>query len=108
LTAWTDPKAFITPEDLRRRADEILEQAGHHARRVAPGVDVRLRKAEGPPAQALIDAGEGAALVVVGSRGLGGLRSLLLGSVSLHCLHHAPCSVAVIRSHPKGEEALQA
>jgi nucleotide-binding universal stress UspA family protein len=49
------------------------------------------------PARALVDAAKGADLLVVGPRGLGGLRELLLGSVSSACLHHAHCPVAVVR-----------
>ncbi|HQF94550.1 MAG TPA: universal stress protein, partial [Microthrixaceae bacterium] len=39
----------------------------------------------------LLAAASGAALLVLGSRGLGGFRGLLMGSVSQQCLHHAPC-----------------
>jgi nucleotide-binding universal stress UspA family protein len=46
----------------------------------------------------LIGAASGADLLVVGSRGRGGFAALLVGSVSLHCLHEAPCPVAVVRS----------
>lgn len=50
------------------------------------------------PANALVEVAAGAGLLVVGARGIGPIHSLLLGSVSSACLHHAPCPVAVIRS----------
>jgi nucleotide-binding universal stress UspA family protein len=49
------------------------------------------------PAAALLDASDGADLLVVGARGLGPVRRLLLGSVSQACLHHATCSLAIVR-----------
>jgi nucleotide-binding universal stress UspA family protein len=49
------------------------------------------------PALALVEASEGAELLVVGSRGYGGLADALLGSVSTYCIHHAHCPVTVIR-----------
>lgn len=48
------------------------------------------------PVRALLTLAAEADLLVVGSRGLGGFRTLLLGSVSSQCLHHAPCPVAVV------------
>jgi nucleotide-binding universal stress UspA family protein len=58
---------------------------------------VRARVVEGNAAQVLLDASDGADLLVVGSRGHGGFTEALLGSVSQHCVHHARCPVVVIR-----------
>jgi nucleotide-binding universal stress UspA family protein len=60
-------------------------------------VPVEAVAVEGPAADTLVDAARDADLLVVGSRGLRGLARLLLGSVSLHCVQHAPCPVLVHR-----------
>jgi nucleotide-binding universal stress UspA family protein len=64
-----------------------------------PGEPVKIRSvvAEGNPAQVLLDASDGAELLVVGSRGRGGFTGALLGSTSQHCAQHATCPVVVIR-----------
>jgi len=54
-------------------------------------VTVRPQVVQGHPAQVLLEAADGADLLVVGSRGHGGFESALLGSVSQHCVHHARC-----------------
>lgn len=48
-------------------------------------------------APGLLDRSADASLLVVGARGLGGFRGLLLGSVSQHCLRHAVCPIAIVR-----------
>lgn len=63
-----------------------------------PGVDVRHLVIAGPASGVLLDAARGARMLVVGSRGRGGFRRLLLGSVSHTVLHHAPCPVAIVRA----------
>jgi nucleotide-binding universal stress UspA family protein len=80
---------------------------------VDPHSDVRIRQLVvlDIPAPALLRAAAGADLLVLGSRGHGGFAGALLGSVSQHCVHHAPCPVVVIRSaqeHPAAAEAAAA
>lgn len=62
------------------------------------GVDIECVIVEGAAAPALLDAAEGADLLVVGSRGRGGFTGLLLGSVSQQCAHHASCPVVIVRA----------
>lgn len=54
------------------------------------------------PAAGLLSAAEGADLLVLGARGLGGFRGLLLGSVSQQCLNHATGPVAIVRTTAPG------
>jgi nucleotide-binding universal stress UspA family protein len=58
---------------------------------------VTVRAVTGLPAQELLAAAEGADLLVVGARGAGGFKRLLLGSVSTQVTHHAHCPVVVVR-----------
>ncbi len=65
----------------------------------APGRIVRPTVLRGRPATVLVNEADRfrAELIVVGSRGLGPLRSMLLGSVSAEVVEHAPCPVLVVR-----------
>ncbi len=65
-----------------------------------PDVDIATWVPQMSPVGALVDASSGAELLVVGTRGRGGFRSLLLGSVSHSVLHHAHGPVAVVPPLP--------
>ena len=103
--AWTDVSSRpslmppLTPEwpviedDERRLLAEQL--AGWQDK--YPEVQVDRVVTEGRPADSLLQAAEGAQLVVVGTRGRGGVRGLLLGSTSQALMHHSPCPVVVAR-----------
>jgi nucleotide-binding universal stress UspA family protein len=67
----------------------------------AANLEVKQTLVEGPAHAVLLDAAVGADLLVVGSRGRGGWKGLLLGSVSMRCLTQSPCPVAIAR-HPDG------
>lgn len=62
-----------------------------------PNVAYQVRVLRGRPQDALVDASDGAGLVVVGSRGRGGFRGLLLGSTSKHVLRESLSPVIVTR-----------
>ncbi len=85
--------------------EAVLEQAVDEARAVKPGLEVVGRLVDPPPAARLVESSRGAALLVVGSRGLGGFKQLMLGSVSQECVHHAHCPVLVVRASEEGGES---
>ncbi|WP_327086589.1 universal stress protein [Nonomuraea sp. NBC_01738] len=62
-----------------------------------PEVEAVVEHVQGHPADTLRSASKDAALLVVGTRGLGQISGMLLGSISHAMLHHADCPVAVIR-----------
>lgn len=80
-------------EDSMRAAveREAATVAEHH-----PEVVSELIVCEGNAASELVDKSNGVDMLVVGSRGLGGFRGLLLGSVSQQCAQHAHCPVVIV------------
>lgn len=95
--------AASLPDELRSLvgADMAAESALADARRELgrAGITAEYHELDREPTAAVLDVAEraGADLVVVGSRGLGATGRLLHGSVSTKVIHHAPCSVLVVR-----------
>lgn len=103
VAAWTIPVAVYAgaplppdfPEIFERGARELAEEALNALGR-PDDVSVEIVVRRGVPSAILLAESNGAALLVVGARGLGGFRELLLGSVSQACVHHAACPVVVV------------
>jgi nucleotide-binding universal stress UspA family protein len=55
------------------------------------------------PERVLVERAQGADMLVVGSRGLGDVSQMLLGSVSHHCAVHAPCPLVIIHTPPSDD-----
>ena len=94
--AWTallveEPGFGVLAE--KELTEAISEVAGQD-----PDVTINPVIVRGWPAEVLLNAAEGADLLVVGSRGRGGFTSALLGSVSQNCAHHATCPLLIIRT----------
>jgi len=104
VTSWSIPVAFgeaagaLMGIDWKGEATRTLENTVAKAVDPADADRVSQRAVQGHPAQVLVDAAADAALLVVGSRGLGGFTGMLLGSVSQHVAARAACPVVVIRA----------
>ena len=85
----------IDPDEIDERRRELHEAK---AALEAKGIEAHAVEAHGDPAEAIIEAAEkGADLVVVGTRGANLASRVLLGSVSTKVVHEAPCDVLVVR-----------
>jgi len=103
VRVWLDPAVpyVVTgpadwDEEVKRQQDLLSEQLVGW-REKYPDLRVEPVLMQDRPAHALVQSTGDAQLVVVGSRGRGGLAGMLLGSVSQAMLQHAECPVAVVR-----------
>jgi nucleotide-binding universal stress UspA family protein len=97
---WGGPVAYPGDPQLAKHAQDLAEK---ETETVLDQFDADSRPASvfvhavsGMPADELLKAAAGADLIVIGSRGAGGFRRLLMGSVSTQVTHHACCPVVVI------------
>lgn len=83
--------------EIEAAAQRTAQTAAEDARGAHPGLEVTTTVGQGRPIDVIAEASEGAADLVVGARGRGDLRSLLLGSTSRAVLHVASCPVEIVR-----------
>ncbi len=81
---------------LKQQREQLLADA---LAAVPQELEPQTRLVEGSPGEALVSAAAELDLLVVGSRGYGPLRAVLVGSTSRYVLDHAPCPVIVV---PRG------
>ena len=98
LIAYTPGMEFGygVPEPREKLEAEAMDRLLHAIEDAPKDVPIDPVVVPDSPSHALIDAGRDADLLVIGSRGHGGFRGLLLGSTSLQVVTHAPCPVVVV------------
>ena len=107
VIAWHIPVGtgwIPTPDmpDYQEDAFTVLAEAINEMCTVDPGVQVCPRVLEGRAGQVLVEAADGADLLVVGSEGHRGLAEALLGSVGQYCANNASCPVVIMRGKHEG------
>lgn len=94
------PVSLDALEEIRRAIQEQLDEVAESLD--APDVATHIEI--GSPAGVLLEASETALMIAIGSRGLGGFRGLMLGSVSTQVSAHADCPVVVVRDQAASAE----
>jgi nucleotide-binding universal stress UspA family protein len=104
VSAWEIPPAVFTSgvaskefyEEFEKQAARVAQEAGAWVSKSEPSVECEEVVLEGQAAKALLTSAQGADLLVVGRRGRGTFREMLLGSVSRQVTVHAECPVVVV------------
>jgi nucleotide-binding universal stress UspA family protein len=98
MTGRPDASGLPTVADaLLMDRDRALAAAAQRVTAVASDLPVEVDELSGPPARAVMEAGSGASMLVVGSRGSGAFTAMILGSVGRYAAGHATCPVVVVR-----------
>lgn len=85
----------------KKKAQESADEAAAQIRERFPNIDLTVQISTGAPDQILIETAREweADLIVIGSHGQGFWRRMLLGSITDSLVHHAPCSVLVVKGN---------
>ncbi len=93
----TESKYDTVTDVLLKDRDQALAAAAERAAKTAPDLLIDTDQLSGQPAQAVTEAGAGALMLVVGSRGAGAFTAMVLGSISRYAASHASSPVVVVR-----------
>ena len=96
MAGWENPETL--EENARSMLGDVVRDT------LGENAEVSQYVLRGHPAEAIVAASKDARLIVVGSRGRGGFKGLLLGSVSQHVVPHALCPVVVL---PHGDATVR-
>ena len=105
VSAWDVPalayetgigQPMLDVSEFERHAETTARDTLAEAAPELHDLDVATVHRQGHAAEVLVAEAADADLLVVGSRGLGGFRGLVLGSVSQQCAHQAPCPVVIV------------
>lgn len=104
----TYPTAGVSPippvamdtysKELRVSHEKVLSEALKKAKKIKPNLKVSTKLVEGRPSDKIIETAkeENFDIIVVGSRGLGGIKKLFLGSISDRVANEAACPVLIV------------
>lgn len=104
VSAWEIPPSVLTSgvaskefyEEFEKQATRAAHEAAARAKEINPSVKYEEVVVEGQPAKALLASAADADLLVVGRRGHGTFREMLLGSVSRQVTVHAKCPLVLV------------
>ena len=87
-------------EKLENYHKEILSEVAKRAKKSSPQIHFTTKLVEGRPADKIVETAklESSDLIVIGSRGLGGIKEFFLGSVSDRVADEAPCPVLIVKN----------
>lgn len=92
-------------DELQNETLQTVEAARTIAHEVAPDIKIGYTIVEGSPIDMLLEMSDDVTMIVMGSRGLGGLSGMVMGSVSAAVVSHAKCPVVVVREDSQVTEA---
>lgn len=112
VSAWEIPPSVLASvvaskefyEEFRENAVNVAREAAARVAELEPGVEHEEIVVEGQAAKALLANAEDAELLVVGRRGHGSFREMLLGSISRQVVVHAKCPLVIV-PYPTQEQA---